>query len=118
MYQDLREYIAQVDDAGALRRISGADPHFEIGGITEVAAGSAACPALLFDDIVGFPKGFRVFTNATTSPQRAALALGIDPGLRPLDALRTWKEKRSTLKLVAPVEVKDAPVLENSMAGG
>src|SRR5512136_487353 len=102
MYKDLREFIAQVDAVGALRRISGADPRFEIGGITEVAAGSAACPALLFDDIVGFPRGVRVFTNATTSPQRAAMALSIDPSLRPIDALRTWKEKRSTLQPVAP----------------
>jgi 4-hydroxy-3-polyprenylbenzoate decarboxylase len=117
MYRDLREFIAQVDGIGALRRISGADQRFEIGGITEVAAGSAACPALLFDDIADFPKGFRVFTNATTSPQRAALALGIDPDLRPIDALRAWKEKRSTLKPIAPVEVKDAPALENTMEG-
>src|SRR5215470_1743108 len=117
MYKDLREFIAQVDGMGALRRISGANPRFEIGGITEVAAGAPACPALLFDDIIGFPRGFRVFTNATTSLQRAALALGIDPNLRPIDALRTWKERRATLRPVAPVEVKDAPALENSMAG-
>lgn len=115
MYKDLREFIAQVDGIGVLRRISGADPRFEIGGITEVAAGSPACPALLFDDIDGSPPGFRVFTNATTSPQRAALALGIDTSLRPLEALRAWKEKRVTLKPVAPVEVKGAPVLENTM---
>jgi UbiD family decarboxylase len=118
MYKDLRDFIAQVDGFGALRRISGADPRFEIGGITEVAAGSAACPALLFDDIIGFPTGFRVFTNATTSPRRAALALGIDPDLRPVDALRAWKERRSTLMPVAPVAVTDAPVLENRMVGG
>src|SRR5580765_2969100 len=85
-YKDLREFITQVDALGALRRISGADPRFELGGITEVAAGQPDCPALLFDDIRGFPRGFRIFTNATTNPQRAALALGLDPALRPLDA--------------------------------
>src|SRR5271169_1673903 len=84
LYQDLREFIAQVDDLGALRRIDGADPRFEIGGITEVAAGLPACPALLFDDIKGHKHGFRIFTNATTNVQRAALALGLDPSLRPL----------------------------------
>src|SRR5437763_11134714 len=84
MYQDLREFIAAVDKLGALRRIDGADPRFEIGGITEVAAGSSLAPALLFDVIKGFPPGFRVLTNAVSDPQRAALALGIDPTLRPL----------------------------------
>src|SRR6201987_5200652 len=110
MYKDLREFIELVDKLGGLRRIEGADPCFEIGAITEVAAGRPDGPALLFDGIKGFPRGFRIFTNATTSPQRAALALGVDPGLRPLDALKAWREKRATLKPIAPVEVKDAPV--------
>jgi len=77
MYKDLREFIELVDKLGALRRIEGADPRFEIGAVTEVAAGRSDAPALLFDAIKGFPRGFRIFTNATTSPQRAALALGI-----------------------------------------
>ena len=101
----------------ALRCIDGADPRFEIGGITEVAAGTPECPALLFDNIKGFPKGFRIFTNATTSPQRAALALGIDPMLRPLDALKEWMQRRQNLKMIPPVEIKVAPFLENSSRG-
>src|SRR6476620_6643120 len=117
MYKDLREFVELVDKLGALRRIEGADPRFEMGAITEVAAGRPDGPALLFDGIKGFPRGFRTFTNATTSPQRAALALGIDPGLRPLDALKAWMAKRQTLKAHKPVVVKDAPFLENSTRG-
>ena len=88
IYKDLREFIEQVEVLGALRHVDNADAHFELGGITEVAAGLSECPALLFDQIKGYARGFRVFTNATTNPQRAALALGIDPKLRPLEALR------------------------------
>src|SRR6266566_7711273 len=117
MYKDLREFIALVDKLGALRRIEGADPRFEIGAVTEVAAGRSDAPALLFDAIKGFPRGFRIFTNATTSPQRAALALGIDPALRPLDALKAWMEKRKTLKSHAPAVVKDAAFLQNTIKG-
>jgi UbiD family decarboxylase len=113
MYRDLREFIALVDKLRALRRIEGANPRFEIGAITELAAGMPAAPALLFDAIKGFPPGLRIFTNAVTSPQRAALALGIDPALRPLDALKVWMEKRRTLKPLAPSPMKDAPFLEN-----
>jgi UbiD family decarboxylase len=116
-YADLREFIAQVEGLGALRRIEDADPRFEIGGITEVAAGLPECPALLFDRIKGFAPGTRIFTNATTNPQRAALALGIDPHLAPLEALKAWMAKRQTLKLHKPVQVDDAPFLENSMRG-
>jgi len=115
MYKDLREFIALVDKLNALRRIEGADPRYEIGGITEVAAGRPECPALLFDTIKGFPRGFRLFTNATTSPQRAALALGIDPALRPLDALKAWMEKRKTLRPQPPVAVPKAAFLQNAM---
>src|SRR5258707_6127403 len=114
MYKDLREFIELVDKAGALRRIEGADPRFEIGGITEVAAGRPDGPALLFDAIEGFPRGMRVFTNAATTPQRAALALGIDPTLRPLDTLRAWMEKRKTLRPHQPAVVKDAAFLQNA----
>jgi len=117
MYKDLRGFIKQVDEIGALRRINGADPKFELGGITEVAAGTAECPALLFDRIKGYASGIRVFTNATTTPQRAALALGIDPGLKPLDALKAWMKRRQTLKPQPPVEVDKAPFLDNTMRG-
>ena len=117
MYKDLREFIGLVDKLKALRRVDGADPLYEIGGITEVAAGLPDGPAVLFDNIKGFPRGFRVFANATTHPRRAALALGLDPALRPLDALKAWMEKRKTLQPRPPVTVKDAAFLANSAIG-
>ena len=117
-YRDLREFISQVDQLRALRRINGADARHEIGAITEVAAGIDDGPALLFDRIPGYPAGFRIFSNAATNPQRAALALGIDPGLRPLDALKAWMAKRQGLASIKPVETADAPFLQNTMSGG
>lgn len=117
IYKDLRGFIKQVDELGALRRVNGADPKFEIGGITEVAAGTAECPALLFDSIKGYEKGFRVFSNATTTPQRAALALGLDPSLKPLDTLKAWMARRETLRIHTPVNVGSAGFMANSMRG-
>ena len=116
-YKDLREFIGQIDALEALRRIEGADARHEVGGITEVAAGMAECPALLFDHIKGYAPGYRVLTNAVTNPQRAALALGIDASLRPLDALKHWMAKRQTLTPRKPVEVGTAAWLENAMRG-
>jgi 4-hydroxy-3-polyprenylbenzoate decarboxylase len=117
IYKDLRGFIKQVDELGALRRVRGADPKFELGGITEVAAGTAECPALLFERIMGYAQGVRVFTNATTTPQRAALALGIDPSLKPLDALKAWMRKRQALTPQKPIEVAKAAFMENSTRG-
>ena len=117
MYKDLREFIALVEGLGVLRRIMNAHPRFEVGGITEVAAGMAECPALLFDEIKGHERGFRIFTNAVTNVQRAALALGLDPALRPLDALRAWMEKRKSLTPRPPVQAAAADFLQHSVAG-
>jgi UbiD family decarboxylase len=116
-YLDLRDFIEQVDRLGALRRIDGADPHLEIGAITELAAGMPDCPALLFDNIKGYPRGFRVFTNATTNVQRAALALNLDPALRPLDALTAWMRRRTNLQMREPQRVGNAPFREHSDSG-
>jgi UbiD family decarboxylase len=113
-YKDLRGFIDVVEKVNTLRHIHGAETHLEIGGITEVAAGLPDCPALLFDDIPGFSRGFRVFTNPVNTPQRAALALGIDPKLAPIDALQAWMEKRKKLTAQEPVMVKQAAFLENT----
>jgi UbiD family decarboxylase len=117
MYEDLREFIRLVDGIGDLRRIAGADAKFEIGAITEVAAGSPDCPALIFDDIVGYRSGLRIFSNATTNARRAAVALGLDPALRPIELLRAWKRKRTELKPTPPETVQSADFFQNRFTG-
>jgi UbiD family decarboxylase len=102
MYKDLRDFVESVEQLGALRRIDRADPQFEISAITEVAAGRPGGPALLFDDIKGFPRGFRILTNAVTSAPRAALALGLDPSMRPLDALKARPDDATQSRRRAP----------------
>jgi UbiD family decarboxylase len=117
MYRDLREFIGLVGEMGLLRHVEGADAHLEIGGITEVAASRPESPMLLFDSIVGYPRGFRVLTNATFNIRMAALALGLDPDLGPLDALKAWKVKSGRTKSIPPAVVEHAAFLENTMRG-
>ena len=116
-YDDLRDFISAVEAIGSLRHVHGAEANLELGAITEVAAGKPDGPALLFDDIKGFKKGFRVFTNSTVQPRRAALALGIDPSLSPLQQLKEWKSRRSKLVMIEPVAAKEALFLQNSQRG-
>ena len=118
IYADLRAFIDRVDELGVLRRIDGVDPDCELGAVTEVAAGRPDCPALLFDNIKGHRSGFRVLTNTTTTPQRAALALGLDPALAPLEALKAWKARRTGLVMHPPVEVAKGRFAENSQSLG
>src|SRR5882724_1044257 len=97
-YKDLREYIDAVDRLGELRRVNGADCDLEIGAITEVAARTANPKVVLFDDIKGYPKGFRVVTNPVCSPATTALAFGLDPKLSGMEIIRAWKEKLGSQK--------------------
>ena len=117
MYRDLREFIELVGEMGLLRHIQGADPHLEIGGVTEVGASRPECPMLLFDSIKGYPRGFRVLTNATFNARMAALALGLDTILSPLDALKAWKAKLARTNPISPTVVKHAEFLEDVMRG-
>ena len=56
-FHDLRAFIEQVRQHSCLRDVHGAERELEIGAITEVAAGMASPPALLFDRIPGYAPG-------------------------------------------------------------
>ena len=58
---DLREFLAAVDSAGQLKTVKGAHWDKEIGAVTEVLYRQKVdqAPALIFDDIPGYPNGMR-----------------------------------------------------------
>ena len=74
-------------------------------------------PLLLFDNIVDYPKGFRIATNVLASPRRFALALGLPTDAPKLEILKTWRNKIRDLKPFAPVEVSSGPITENILEG-
>jgi 4-hydroxy-3-polyprenylbenzoate decarboxylase len=116
-YRDLRDYVNAVDELGELRVINGADWDLEIGAITEVVARSPRPKMLLFDNIRGYSKGYRVITNAVCSPVTTGLAFGLDPELSGLDMIRAWKERLRNYQPLKTVDVSDGPVLENVQTG-
>ena len=86
--QDLREWIARIEEMGELTRIEGADPNLEIGGLTDLYQWDMENPALLFEKIKGHPESYRLISNVLTSLPRVCLSLdlpiGADaPGVRP-----------------------------------
>ena len=116
MYRDLRQFIDLVDKLGALRRIDGADPRFEIGGITEVAAGHADCPRCCSITSRVTSRLSRLYQRHHQRTTGGAGA-GSRSELRPLDALKAWMEKRKTLRPSAAGSVGQAAFLENTLAG-
>ena len=71
-YRGLRGWIDTVDRLGELRRVSGAHWDVEMGAIThmltEKSGGTA--PAILFDDVTGYRKGFRIIQGFPDEVQR------------------------------------------------
>jgi 3-polyprenyl-4-hydroxybenzoate decarboxylase len=57
--QDLRAWIAEMETANQLQKVSGAEREEEIGGIVDVYQRKIGNKALLFDEIPGFPGGGR-----------------------------------------------------------
>jgi len=72
---DLRPWLAQVSELGELREVRGADWDLELGAISELNVKKPLPPALLFDEIKGYPKGWRVLTCSTSSPARLSSIL-------------------------------------------
>jgi len=102
MHTDLRSWLQEVDQHGELRRISGAGWDLEMAGISEIIASKpdSAKPAILFDDIPGFPKGYRTLFGVLGSVWRVAKSLGLpEDETRRMNLLQAWHNK-----------VKDLPI--------
>ncbi|MBT7953969.1 MAG: UbiD family decarboxylase, partial [Rhodospirillaceae bacterium] len=62
-FNNLREWIDEADKLGELRHVEGASWEEDIGLATELLQHDENAPCALFDDIPGYPKGFRVLAN-------------------------------------------------------
>ena len=113
---DLRTFIGQIEELGQLRRIEGADWNVEIGAITECVSDKEG-PALLFDGIKDYRKGWRILTNVFRTHERFALATGLPTGVHGIELLDIWRKKFKAFEPFPCTEVPDGPVFENKMTG-
>lgn len=115
---DLREFIEQTKDVGGLKEIHHADWNLEIGALIEVTAElTPQPPILLFDNIKGYPAGFRIVSLLFASYKRTAIALGLPPDKSRLELVRLAARKVKTTRPIPPQEVKTGPVMRNIMTG-
>ena len=118
---DLRPWLAEVEKLGELKHVDGADWNLELGAISELNVKKDAPPALLFDQIKGYPKGFRVLTCSTSSPVRLSsiLRLPIQRNHSGLVAVLRGKpaQWQAAAKDFPFKVVTSGPVLENVQEG-
>ena len=119
MYADLREWLQQVEAFGELKMINGAHWDKEMGPLTQIMHEKykTRTPALLFDDIPDYPKGFRTLYGHFSTPNRVALTLGLPIGMSRIEMVRAYQEKIKHLKPIPPQYVDDGPVMENIQTG-
>jgi len=113
---DLRTLLQKADAIGELKTIDGADLNLEIGVISELSL-HADGPALLFDNIPGYPAGYRVAVNVCSTHRRGLLAMDMDPDTTEEQLMEGFKKRWAHYKPVPPVVVDRAPVLENIQTG-
>lgn len=115
-YKSLGAFIEAADQIGDVKVIHGADRDQDVGCLTELGAERAG-PLLLFDRFESFPSDFRVASNVTNNRRRYALALDLPIDAHPIELVRLVRQRLRTLRLVAPAQVADGPVLTHSMTG-
>jgi UbiD family decarboxylase len=116
MFEDFSGFINRLKELGELETVTGADWNLEIGTMTELISLRKG-PALLFDEIKGYPKGFTVATNVIQTPKRLKIASGIPEDTPNLEVVRQWKDQFNSFKPVPAVEVPTGPVMDNCMTG-
>jgi len=120
--QDLREWLARVDEIGELIRVKEAvDRDEEMSAISYLVAKQQPSPAVLFERARGFEKspiGARLLWNVLgPSLKRIAMTLEEPADTPAVELIRRVKDKLKKRTLPREVSRKDAPVYENTLTG-
>jgi 4-hydroxy-3-polyprenylbenzoate decarboxylase len=117
-WRDTREWIERAAAIGELRVVHGVDWQSGIGEVTELLDHTEGSPCVLFDDVPGYPSGYRVLVNSSGTPARQAVTLGLPGSEGNHDGLfRFWRRALADFSPIEPTIVRDGPVFENVLEG-
>src|SRR5438094_8528870 len=115
---DLRDFLDLLEEHDELQRIRiEIDWNLEMGAITRRCYDLGA-PAALFENVKGYPKGFRALGAPLGASRRrghslfarTALALGMGPSASAKEIMVTYLERKE--KQIKPITVKSGPSME------
>jgi UbiD family decarboxylase len=116
-YDDLREWLVQAERLGEVRVVRGASWQEDIGLAAEAVLRAENGPCVVFEDIPGCPKGFRLLMNIFAGTRRN-MTLGFPDHLTKAELSDAFREAYLKEQRIVPhVMVDDGPVLENVMTG-
>jgi len=117
VFDDLRQFIEAAKKMSDWKEIKGAWD-LQIGTLIEAAAELIPQPPMLiFDNIKGYPSGYRILSLPYANYRRVALALGLPHDKSKLELVRLASRKLRSAQPIPPKEVTHAPVAENVMTG-
>ncbi|HWP34487.1 MAG TPA: UbiD family decarboxylase [Thermodesulfobacteriota bacterium] len=120
-YRDLREWVAAVEAMGELVRLRGISWDKEMGAFVEMCVRQQAsrAPAFLFDEIPGYPPGYRCLYGMLASPRRFAFSMGmaVDDRLDTQAYLRAYRQRIRDIQPIPPRVVERGPILQNVREG-
>src|SRR5919199_552426 len=108
-YRGLRGWLDEVSRMGELLHVNGADWNVEMGSITQMLTekSNGTAPAILFDEVPGYPKGFRTLYGHFSSIKRVALTLGLPLEYEhKADIVKAYHHRMTEMKLIKPRIVK------------
>ena len=73
--EDLRAWLDYMRSRGLVCEVLGADPHLEVGAVTDLNAKQGK-RVLLFDEMKGYARGFRILTGSLLDAERVSYTLG------------------------------------------
>jgi 4-hydroxy-3-polyprenylbenzoate decarboxylase len=115
-YDDLRSWLAEAERLGEVKTVRGAGWAEEIGMATELVSHSDKAPAVVFDDIPGVAKGFRVLANIFGG-RRKNMTLGFPTELDKVALSEAFSGAWDTDRVIPPVFVETGPIFDNVLTG-
>ena len=116
-YDDLREWLSHAERLGEVRHVKGASWQEDIGLAAEAVLRAENGPCVVFDEVPGCPKGFRLLMNMFAGTRRN-MTLGFPDHLTKWELSDAFREAYLKEQKIIPHEiVDDGPVLENVMMG-
>ena len=116
-YGDLREWLVRAEQLGEVRHVHGATWEEDIGLAAEAMLRAENGPCVVFDEIPGCPKNFRVLLNMFAGKRRA-MTLGFPDHLTKMELSEAYRVAYLEKPRSIPHEiVADGPVFENILEG-
>lgn len=113
----LRAWLEETDKIGELRVVEGIDAEASIGLVSEMLHHTEDSPAVLFDAIPGYPKGWRVLVNSLGNRSRLANSLKLPHDIKTFDLVDAWEAQLNNVVPLPTTNVESGPITENIMRG-